>query len=71
MSAEQGKEIAFYPVMEKMLYELRPFAFMLLSIYALSQGGTSKLMLYCGMILFGCSAMILHYRLKARNFFER
>lgn len=53
--------------MEKVLYEIRPWLFLGLGIYALKYGDSSLLATISGVTIIFCSALILFARLRNRG----
>lgn len=53
-------------IFENMLYEARPFIYGLIGIYSLAHVG-NKISVVCGIVLLGCSAIVLSMRVNYRE----
>lgn len=57
-------------IIEKMLYEARPFVYGLIGLYALVHI-ENKTLVTCGIVLLGCSVLVVNMRLNYRNRMEQ
>ena len=53
-------------IIENMLYEARPFIYGLIGVYSLFHFG-NKTLVVCGIVLLGCSTLVLSMRVSYRE----
>lgn len=53
-------------IIENMLYEARPFIYGLIGIYSFFNFG-NKILVVCGIVLLGCSTLVLSMRVNYRD----
>lgn len=57
-------------IIENMIYEARPFIYGLIGLYSVVHFD-NKTMVVCGVVLLGCSTLVLNMRLSYRDRMER